>query len=76
MQGYTGRSSNDAAFAAAQEAVKLMPRSAHYLALSAKTWSDLTYMDEIHSKFREKLTVQFKQEVNNKAMEYSRRVRV
>jgi hypothetical protein len=67
---------NNGASAAAQEAVKLMPRSAHYLALCAKTWSDLTYMDEIHSRFREKLTAQFKQDVNAKAIEYSRRVRV
>lgn len=58
----------------AQEAAKLMPGSYWHLSLCSKAWSDVTYLDEVQSKFREPLTVQMKREVNEKALQYSSKV--
>ena len=48
-----------------------MPGSCQHLALCSKAWSDVTYMDEIQGRFREKLTTQMKRDVNEKAIKYS-----
>ena len=52
-----------------------MPGSCQHLALCSKAWSDVTYMDEIQGRFREKLTNEMKRDVNEKAIEYSIQVR-
>jgi hypothetical protein len=59
-----------------QEANKLVPNVAHTLCLAAKAWSDACYLDEIQSPFRERLTMQDRHEVNKKAIEYAKQVRI
>ena len=53
-----------------------MPNVAHTLCLAAKAWSDACYLDEIQSPFRERLTMQDRHEVNKKAIEYAKQVRL
>ena len=46
------------------------------LCLAAKAWSDACYLDEIQSPFKEHLTMQDRHDVNKKAMEYAKQVRI
>lgn len=57
-----------------QEILKLMPESCEHLALCSKAWSDATYLDEIHNKFKEPLSNQMKKEVNMKARDLAVKV--
>lgn len=58
-----------------QDANKLVPNTVDTLCLAAKAWSDVTYLDEIETIKRERLSIQDKQNVNLKAMEYAKQVR-
>ena len=54
----------------------MVPNVAHTLCLAAKAWSDACYLDEIQGPFREHLTMQDRHEVNKKAIEYAKQVRL
>ena len=54
--------------------LKLLPESCEHLALCSKAWSDATYLDEIHNKFKEPLSNQMKKDVNMKARELAIKV--
>ncbi|BDA42221.1 probable regulator of microtubule dynamics protein 3 [Coccomyxa sp. Obi] len=55
-----------------EDANKLVPNTVDTLCLAAKAWSDVTYLDEIETNKREGLSIQDKQNVNLKAMEYAK----
>jgi hypothetical protein len=57
-----------------QDANTLVPNVMDTLCLAAKAWSDVCYLDEISGHARESLSVQDKQAVNARAMQYAQQV--